>query len=980
MARYSPQEIKNLIEQTLNKLRENAENWKEFLNRSAYFYKYTFPDQLIITEQKPTATAVATFDFWTKRFNSRINRGAVGIPLLIGENNSETISYVYDIADTDSDYKIWKADIASYDFVQSLKQRFNSKYNDIAEILSDAVYDSIYYSIISNEEYNNIFDVEDKGFIDFCINSITTAISARIGIKAPDNLDFNYIKNLSSDELKRVGYLISENSSSLLRQIEKIVISHQKEIKTPINTEQNQNTPSREQNIIGNAQFRYIPKKRYRKFEKDLALKIADRLTSEEIKFSGKVDNDMVTLTFSGNDIERVEKIIEAEKLNVSGEQIRLDIPNIEKSEKSEISLKDIDKVSDTEKSAQFEQIFDDTTPESKQQIKLYRYGDFYEAFGKDAELAAKILELHITNRNEESMVGMPSHKLNDYLDILRNNNISVTVSEYRREQESDLVFYNMPDDTISIDERNEYGYDDNYLLPVNKNKALEFYDQNLFSVYLLYEDGTERMAETRSDIENFGGIFGIETDEWEKYIIYDLNNLKKAADETELPYSVRLYNGEELDSVVYDGSMTLDDYEKTISSEITEHQEKVKEASTRDISKFIVAEYRNEGKINVIEKLPNDQFYIYFDYNSETDNWSGQAGGYASFAEAEKMLYKFRPKSVKNIALEENEETISSEIMEQHSPETVSNANTKLSVSDLEVGDTIAWKSVANWYRVENIDNESIVLRTIPSPSNFADYTIKVSINDFLKENIINKIEKNHLNVATEQRPLVDLISDDRSVSIVNLDDDQSISRDKFEIGNISFALSLNDDEIYATIPITRNDALIDRLSENLDLHYAKKDYRIVLETNGAINGTSLRLYSHNNEFHTVDKSILSIEEREIIEIITEAAAVKIAEYNAELEKQRNNQSNSAIVQVQAASYSRYDGVICFVMNDKVYVGNNDNYDNEGHYDNTDNSLLYVSDNEKVFAYIRSEGSVLTQEEAITKGVYTEEDYREFE
>ncbi len=231
-------------------------------------------------------------------------------------------------------------------------------------------------------------------------------------------------------------------------------------------------------------------------------------------------------------------------------------------------------------------------------------------------------------------------------------------------------------------------------------------------------------------------------------------------------------------------------------------------------------------------------------------------------------------------------------------------------------------------------------------------------------------------LSVEATDFPEVSLMSDGKTVDIAALSSDEMLSRDKFEMENISFALSLNDGEIYATIPITRNDALIDRLSENLDLHYAKKDYRIVLETNGAINGTSLRLYSHNNEFHIVDKSILSIEEREITEIITEAAAVKIAEYNAYLEKQRNHQND---VQVQAASYSRYDGVICFIVNDKVYVGNEKNYDNKGNYDNSDNSLLYVSDNEKVFGYIRSEGSVLTQEEALNKGIFTTDDYKEF-
>lgn len=59
--------------------------------------------------------------------------------------------------------------------------------------------------------------------------------------------------------------------------------------------------------------------------------------------------------------------------------------------------------------------------------------------------------------------------------------------------------------------QRDSYGYDFTYMTPIDtKEVALEAYDRGE-AVYLLYPDNTEGMAESRSEIENFEGYFGIE-------------------------------------------------------------------------------------------------------------------------------------------------------------------------------------------------------------------------------------------------------------------------------------------------------------------------------------------------------------------------------------------------------------------------------------------------------------------------------------
>ena len=61
--------------------------------------------------------------------------------------------------------------------------------------------------------------------------------------------------------------------------------------------------------IIGNTPYRYIPRKTYRKYDTDIAAKIADKLGERGIKFSGKIAGETTTITVSKADIERLEEI-----------------------------------------------------------------------------------------------------------------------------------------------------------------------------------------------------------------------------------------------------------------------------------------------------------------------------------------------------------------------------------------------------------------------------------------------------------------------------------------------------------------------------------------------------------------------------------------------------------------------------------------------------------------------------------------------
>ena len=62
--------------------------------------------------------------------------------------------------------------------------------------------------------------------------------------------------------------------------------------------------------------------------------------------------------------------------------------------------------------------------------LLLFRMGDFYELFGPDAELAARVLGLTVTKKNDLPMAGFPHHQLEAYLHKLLKEGHRVAICE----------------------------------------------------------------------------------------------------------------------------------------------------------------------------------------------------------------------------------------------------------------------------------------------------------------------------------------------------------------------------------------------------------------------------------------------------------------------------------------------------------------------------------------------------------------------
>jgi hypothetical protein len=322
--------------------------------------------------------------------------------------------------------------------------------------------------------------VDAKELQHFIKSSLSLYVLTRCGVEPSYfSSDFEYINQFTSPEAIQVlGERLGVYGTLILNKVEKAAIEVAREVSIQqptaktnevINHSENlaqiehNNRDTKEQQeanqertdnkIIGNTPYRYVPKKKYRKYDVHTALLIAEEFTKAEVKFSGRInDDDTLTLTFDGNRITECEKIIE-----------------------------------------------------------------------------------QVQNRE--------------------------VVSE--KTPLSELVLSNLPNNDISLQSLNDFGYTDNIMLPISQEQALEYLNNKSFSVYLLYDDSTEGQALTQGDILQHKGMFGIEVEEWEKYITPPLEKAKAVAEEQGLPFSERMSNGADdiIDPFAYDGTMSLEDF-----------------------------------------------------------------------------------------------------------------------------------------------------------------------------------------------------------------------------------------------------------------------------------------------------------------------------------------------------------------------------------------------------------------------------------
>src|SRR5690606_16627323 len=141
---------------------------------------------------------------------------------------------------------------------------------------------------------------------------------------------------------------------------------------------------------------------------------------------------------------------------------------------------------------------------------------------------------------------------------------------------------YPMPDPNISISDRNSYGYLDDEMLQLSKERAKELFKENL-PVFLLYEDDSEAIALDLNDIDKHNSIYGIERISW----IDQQNYLETAEKSVEQNYN-------QIDGII-NNKPTMEELEQTVKAGGN--------ISLLDLANAVKTE-REEKKTSVVKQL----------------------------------------------------------------------------------------------------------------------------------------------------------------------------------------------------------------------------------------------------------------------------------------------------------------------------------------------------------------------------------------
>lgn len=208
----------------IESISKSPNEWMLFLKTSAWMYKFSFDDQLLIYAQRPDARACASYETWNDKLHRWIKRGSKGIALL---NENGTLRYVFDISDTRSPENkplhLWSVDITNEEeFIEMIVDKYGPfestlDYSQAVILMSKTIVEDNYQDYFSslkkfNQEsiLSELEDHEIEGkFKDLLTNSMAYQILHRSGVD-PDNYftedDFYAIRDFDTlDTISQLG-------------------------------------------------------------------------------------------------------------------------------------------------------------------------------------------------------------------------------------------------------------------------------------------------------------------------------------------------------------------------------------------------------------------------------------------------------------------------------------------------------------------------------------------------------------------------------------------------------------------------------------------------------------------------------------------------------------------------------------------------------------------------------------------------------
>ena len=231
------QDILAMLDKEKASLTQSLENYLAYLDGASRNYKYGFTQQLLINAQKPHASAIADYDFWTKRGKRTVKKSAphqnykAAIQLPVTDANGNTVlKNFFDVSDTlETDRSLpinpWQLQEAYH---QGVQERLAETYgletpqgNDLALIVHVSV-DAQTQRYLNQQLSTTVTET----FAQLVSASAKLIAFKRLGLANPNeqaNLTTinQHIQSIDTDEhIMSLGNAVSQVSETILRAIE----------------------------------------------------------------------------------------------------------------------------------------------------------------------------------------------------------------------------------------------------------------------------------------------------------------------------------------------------------------------------------------------------------------------------------------------------------------------------------------------------------------------------------------------------------------------------------------------------------------------------------------------------------------------------------------------------------------------------------------------------------------------------------------
>lgn len=227
-------QAKEIYENVLTNIINDKNKWKEFLDFSSRFYKYSFVENLLMFGQDKDVTMCATLEEWNS-IGRWIKPHSKSLKILKDTESGVSLNYVFDVKDTyarkditnaytDSKLEKFKWKATEEEIVSILKNYF--KYED-ENTLRDIVMSYMITAIDQSGLLINLSDEQEMEiikpeFMELLINSTIYQVAKRcdIVIENEDTFFENYNALANKTGINILGSCVSYCSTELLKVIE----------------------------------------------------------------------------------------------------------------------------------------------------------------------------------------------------------------------------------------------------------------------------------------------------------------------------------------------------------------------------------------------------------------------------------------------------------------------------------------------------------------------------------------------------------------------------------------------------------------------------------------------------------------------------------------------------------------------------------------------------------------------------------------